>query len=117
MIARAGSSPLPAGHVAQLLEEMLFERVADLVDLPSLYELEAMLAHQIEHLGVRCDHAREHAKALVDRALVRVAEKPRRWVPAVTTSADAASGDAACCGVCGEPLAAEPGADAPPTAT
>lgn len=99
MNVHADSSPLTADHAAQLLDELLFERVANLLDVAALYDLEATLTHQIEQLGVPCDHARTRARTMIDRALLRIAQKPRRWLP---TTGPAPGIE--CCALCGEPL-------------
>lgn len=76
----APSAPLlPPARAAQLLDDVIFSRVAELMDLPRLYDLEAMLALQIEHLGTATEEARATAKAMVDRALLRVARTSRQW--------------------------------------
>ena len=98
---------LTPARAAQLLDDVIFTRVAELIDLPRLYDLEAMLALQLDSLGVNGDHARapgapegppadasgdppgegEHAespsraiaRAMVDRALMRLARTSRKW--------------------------------------
>jgi hypothetical protein len=70
---------LSAGEAARLLDDVIFTRVAELVDLPRLYDLELMLAHQLEHLGASADGARAGAKEIIDRALLRFARATRTW--------------------------------------
>ena len=69
-------TPRQAG---MLLDDVIFTRVASLIDLPELYDLEVLLALQIESLGERRERARRTARTLIDRALVRLARTPRRW--------------------------------------
>jgi hypothetical protein len=78
---RSGPSAplLPPARAARLLDDVIFARVAELMDLPRLYDLEAMLALQIEHLGTASEEARAIAKEMVDRALLRVARTSRKW--------------------------------------
>jgi hypothetical protein len=71
--------PLPPGQTSRLLDDVIFARVAELIDLPRLYDLESTLAAQIDNLGVPGEHARAVAKAMVDRALLRVARTSRKW--------------------------------------
>ena len=71
---------LPPVRAAQLLDDVIFSRIAELIDLPRLYDLEALLALQIEGMGLDAEAARATAKAMVDRALVRFAQTSRRWV-------------------------------------
>lgn len=99
------SAPLlsPA-RAACLLDDVIFTRVVELIDLPRLYDLEAMLALQLEHLGAARDEARATAKAMVDRALLRVARTSRRWARAGSGSASQPD-DA--CDICGRPCEQE----------
>lgn len=89
MSGRPSAPLLPPGDAARLLEDVIFARVAELVDLPRLYDLEAMLALQIESLSGPLDPrvsgereaevARARAKAMIDRALIRLARTSRKW--------------------------------------
>ncbi len=95
---------LPPARAARLLDDVIFTRVAELIDLPRLYDLEAMLALQIEELGERSGAARALAKAMIDRALIRVAQTSRtwtRWAPPGPDDADDA------CDLCGTPCEPE----------
>jgi hypothetical protein len=116
--ARPGQAPsaplMPPARAARLLDEVIFARVAELIDLPRLYDLEAMLALQLDNLGVDSDEARAGAKQMpnaepvrrsreaedlarqmIDAALLRVARTSRKW----TRWAPANPDDA--CGICG----------------
>lgn len=75
----AARALLSTEQAARLLDHVIFARIAELVDLPALYDLEAMLAHQIGSLCADREHGRALARALVDRALLRLADTPRRW--------------------------------------
>ena len=79
-MSRPDSTPLLApARAAQLLDDVIFSRVVELIDLPRLYDLEAMLALQIEDLGAGIEEARASAKEMVDRALLRLAQTSRKW--------------------------------------
>jgi hypothetical protein len=88
---------LPNAQAARLLDDVIFTRVAELIDLPRLYDLEAMLALQIDELGVDGEQAAAIAKAMIDRALLRVARTSRKWTRWAPAQPDAA------CGICGRP--------------
>ena len=79
MSGRPNAPLLSPDHAARLLDGVIFTRVAELIDLPRLYDLEAMIALQIESLGADRDHGRVLAKAMIDRALLRVARTSRKW--------------------------------------
>jgi hypothetical protein len=79
MSGRPSPPLLPPDQAARLLDGVIFTRVAELIDLPRLYDLEAMIALQIESLGADRDRGRALAKAMIDRALLRVARTTRRW--------------------------------------
>lgn len=100
------SAPLlPPAEAARLLDDVIFTRVAELIDLPRIYDLEAMLALQLEHLGLGEDAARDAAKAMVDRALMRIARTARRWTHGPPPRPRTEQGDA--CDVCGSPCPPE----------
>ena len=88
---------LAPDRAARLLDDVIFTRVAELIDLAALYDLEAMLALQLDNLGVGEDHARTLAKAMVDRALMRVARTSRRWTRWTPPTPHGA------CDLCGSP--------------
>ena len=107
---RSDAPLLPPARAARLLDDVIFARVAELIDLPRLYDLEALLALQLESLGVEGEGARATAKAMVDRALARIARTSRRWTrraPPRTaanaggTADDDADADADVCEICG----------------
>jgi hypothetical protein len=104
-VSRPASPPLLApARAARLLDDVIFTRVVELIDLPRLYDLEALLALQLEGLGASSDEARATAKAMVDRALMRVARTSRkwtRWAPPCAHDAHDAHGTA--CEICGSP--------------
>ncbi|HWU85649.1 MAG TPA: hypothetical protein VN253_00130 [Kofleriaceae bacterium] len=90
---------LSPDQASRLLDGVIFTRIAELIDLPRLYDLEAMIALQIESLGADRDRARTLAKAMIDRALLRVARTSRGW----PCRDGPAPGDGAC-DLCGGPL-------------
>jgi hypothetical protein len=89
---------LPPARAARLLEDVIFARVAELIDLPRLYDLEAMLALQLANLGPEHEQAREIAKTMVDRALLRIARTSRKWA-----SWTPPPGPDDVCDICGSP--------------
>ncbi len=106
------AAPLLApARAAQLLDDVIFTRVVELIDLPRLYDLEAMLALQLDHLGVNGDRgptpgapvgedvepSRAIARAMVDRALMRLARTSRKWTRWAPPRPDDA------CDLCGSP--------------
>ncbi len=88
---------LTPARAARLLDDVIFTRVAELIDLPRLYDLEAMLALQIEELGEGSGPARALAKSMIDRALIRVARTSRTWARWAPPRPDDA------CDLCGSP--------------
>ena len=75
--------PLSASQVADLLDHVIYEQVLACVDLDALYDLEqslTMLAGDVD--GVSPDHAADLAKAMVDRALLRLPDDLRRHLRA-----------------------------------
>lgn len=110
------STPLLApARAARLLDDVIFARVVELIDLSGLYDLEEMLAHQLAHLGVNGDvrrapgaaadedaePGRAIARAMIDRALLRLARTSRRWTRA--------PGSDERCELCGSPCGPEAG--------
>ena len=98
MSGQANPPLLSAAEAARLLDDVIFTRVAELVDLPRLYDLELMLAHQLEHLGASADGARASAKQIIDRALLRFARATRTWTRWATTPPPS---EADACETCG----------------
>jgi len=90
---------LPPARAARLIDDVIFARVAELIDLPRLYDLEAMLALQIDNLGVDSDQARAVAKAMIDRALMRIARTSRKWTRWAPPQGEAETA----CEICGSP--------------
>jgi hypothetical protein len=105
---------LTPARAARLLDDVIFTRVAELIDLPRLYDLEAMLALQLDSLGVNGDQgsvpgepagpgacaespSRAIARAMVDRALMRLARTSRKWTRWAPPEPDDS------CDICGNP--------------
>ena len=64
---------LAPAQAAALLDQVLDEQVLECVDLEALYRLEQSLILMLGELdGVACDRAGELARAMIDRALVRL---------------------------------------------
>jgi len=70
-------------EAAVLLDQVLYERVLESVDLDALYELEHSLASMIGDLhGLPYPQATEATRAVVDRCLARLPEDIRRYLRA-----------------------------------
>ena len=63
---------------SKLLDEVLYERVLAFVHLPGLFAFEQELWFELQELGVA--KAPDVAKAMVDAALARAIEDPRRYI-------------------------------------
>ena len=77
--------PLSASQVADLLDHVIYEQVLACVDLDALQDLEqslTMLAGDVD--GVSPDHAADLAKAMLDRALLRLPDAMRRYLRATS---------------------------------
>ena len=75
--------PLGASQVADLLDHVIYERVVACVDLDALHDLEQWLTMLAGDLaGVSPDHAADLARAMVDRALLRLPDDMRRYLRA-----------------------------------
>ena len=75
---------LDADQTAKLLEQLVYEQVLACVDLDALYSLEqsiTLLAGDLD--GVGPDRAAELAKAMLDRAMLRLPDDMRRYLRAV----------------------------------
>ncbi len=73
--------PLSASQFADLLDHVIYEQVLMCVDLDALHDLEqslTMLAGDVD--DVSPDHAADLAKAMLDRALLRLPDDMRRYV-------------------------------------
>jgi hypothetical protein len=77
--------PLSASQVTDLLDHVIYEQVLACVDLDALHDLEqslTMLAGDVD--GVAPDHAADLAKAMLDRALLRLPDDMRRYLRAAS---------------------------------
>jgi hypothetical protein len=80
----AGSTPLLAPHqAAVLLDQVLYEQVLACIDLEALYQLEQSLTMTVADFEGDGDRAADLAKALVDRALLRIPDDVRRYLHAL----------------------------------
>jgi hypothetical protein len=71
---------LPPEHASRLLDDVLYERVLACVDLETLFLLETELWLALAECEIAEDEAaKELAKALIDRALGRLPDEPRRY--------------------------------------
>lgn len=66
-------------RATKLLDEIVFERVLGFVDLDGLYRFEQELWCALGECGLDDDEIAEEAKAMIDRALARIADDPRRY--------------------------------------
>ena len=72
--------PLGASQVADLLDHVIYEQVLACVDLDALHDLEQSLTMLVGDVdGVSPDHAADLAKAMLDRALLRLPADMRRY--------------------------------------
>ena len=67
-------------QAANVLDQVLYERVADLFDFAGLFELEQQLWSGLQAAGAAEDQIAGIASALLDRALLRLTDDPRRHV-------------------------------------
>jgi hypothetical protein len=78
-----GSAPLLAPHqAAVLLDEVIYEQVLACIDLEALYQLEQSLTMTVADFEGGGDRAADRARALVDRALLRIPDDVRRYLHA-----------------------------------
>ena len=81
----AGPPPLLAPHqAAVLLDEVIYEQVLTCIDLDALHQLEQSLTMTVADFEGDGDRAADLAKALVDRALLRLPDDVRRYLHAVS---------------------------------
>jgi hypothetical protein len=75
---------LSPDQASTLLEQVIYEQVVACVDLDALYQLEQSLILQLGELaGVSDDQVPQLAKAMLDRALLRLPDDVRRYLQAV----------------------------------
>ena len=80
----AGPAPLLAPHqAAVLLDEVIYEQVLACIDLDALHQLEQSLTMTVADFESDADRAADLAKALVDRALLRLPDDVRRYLHVV----------------------------------
>ena len=72
---------LAPAQASKLLEEVIYERVLDFIDLDGLFAFERELWCAYDDAGV-ADEADvpKLVKAMIDRALLRFCEDPRRYI-------------------------------------
>lgn len=66
-------------RATKLLEDIVYERVLGFLDLDALYRFEQELWFALGECGVEEAAIAEQAKAMIDRALARLADDPRRY--------------------------------------
>lgn len=66
-------------RAAKLLEEVVYERVLSFLDLDELYRFEQELWFALGECGIDEAAIADEAKAMIDRALARLADDPRRY--------------------------------------
>ncbi|HET7505176.1 MAG TPA: hypothetical protein VFK02_29360 [Kofleriaceae bacterium] len=82
-----GSAPgspalLAPAQAAILLDQVIYEQVLECVDLDALYRLEQSLTMIIADFERDADRAADVAKAIIDRALLRVPDDVRSYLHA-----------------------------------
>lgn len=81
MTARPTPPLLTPAQATDLLEQVLFEQVVECLDLDSIYRLEQSLTMLVGELdGVTSDKVADTAKAMLDRALLRLADNVRAYL-------------------------------------
>jgi hypothetical protein len=66
-----------------LLDQVIYEQVLECVDLDALYRLEQSLTMIVADFERDADHAAGVAKAIIDRALLRIPDDIRSYLHAV----------------------------------
>ena len=80
-----GSAPLLApAQAAILLDQVIYEQVLECVDLDALYRLEQSLTMIVADFERDADRAGDLAKAIIDRALLRIPDDVRSYLHAVS---------------------------------
>jgi hypothetical protein len=83
MTARPNPPLLTPAQATNLLEQVLFEQVLECLDLDAIYRLEQSLTMLVGEIdGVAEDKAADTAKAMLDRALLRVPDNVRTYLNA-----------------------------------
>jgi hypothetical protein len=68
-------------QASKLLDEVIYERVLSFVDLDGLFEFERELWCAYDEAGVADEvDVPQLVKAMIDRALMRVCDEPRRYM-------------------------------------
>ena len=71
---------LTAAQAARLLDEVIYERLVELVDFDGVWRLEQSLAMELGQLdGLADDAVDELSKGMLDRAFRRLGDDPRRY--------------------------------------
>jgi hypothetical protein len=79
-----GSAPLLApAPAAILLDQVIYEQVVECIDLEALYRLEQSLTMIVADFEDDGDRASELAKAIIDRALLRIPDHVRSYLHAM----------------------------------
>ena len=74
------NAPLLAPDKAgQLLDEVIYERVLSCIDLDGLFQFEQELWAAFDDCGFADEDVPDMVKALIDKALHRVPDDPRRY--------------------------------------
>jgi hypothetical protein len=77
----ASPSPLGAGQVADLLDQVIYEQVIECIDLDALYRVEQSLTMLVGEIdGIAADQICDLASALLDRALLRLPDDMRCYL-------------------------------------
>ena len=80
-----GSAPLLApAQAAVLLDQVIYEQVLECVDLDALYRIEQSLTMIVADFEGDADRAGDVAKAIIDRALLRIPDDVRSYLHAVS---------------------------------
>lgn len=92
------TQPLIAPDVAsKLLDEVIYERVLSFIDLDGLYDFEQQLWLAVGESDIPEDEIPARVKDLIDAALKRLVDEPRRYM---TFGLPAGLGDGFDCELC-----------------
>ena len=79
-----GSAPLLApAQAAILLDQVIYEQVLECVDIDALHRLEQSLTMIVADFEGDADRAGDVAKAIIDRALLRIPDDVRSYLHAL----------------------------------
>jgi hypothetical protein len=80
-----GATPLLAPHQAEvLLDQVIYEQVLECIDLDAVHQLEQSLTMIVADFEADGTRAGDVAKAIIDRALLRIPDDVRSYLHAIS---------------------------------